>query len=163
MGGVVWDKQSKSIQLDATILYPEGMPLELVLCNDKGRKHETLFVTKTRPLHLEVMLHLAGFEKNQLFKIFVKNKVKEVPIEDFMSWKAKSKGSLLWKFNGSEFGENYIPDSAGEQIIIWSRNEGVMQVNRKDFTNLKTAVHANELKDFPNKSKVKIIIKRYVK
>ena len=58
LGGISYDKQSRKISLPAIVQYPREDDkrhpgeLELILCSNTGRTHETLFVTKARPLHL---------------------------------------------------------------------------------------------------------------
>lgn len=160
LGGIELNLLTKEISLDAKIKYPDGMPLEVILCQQKGRNHETLFITETRPLHLEILLHMAGYKKGDLLDMKVKGENRAVDLNDFLHWKKKSedKRPVMWKFTGSEFGKEYIPDNAGEQVIVWSRNEAVLEVDREEFTSLEIPVYAYEIKGFSQGSKVKIII-----
>ena len=164
LGGITWNQTDKTIEIPASVLYPNpGMPLEVLLCQKKGRVHETLFTTPSRPLHLEVLLHMAGFKVGDSLTIEVNSSTESKRIEDFLTWKDKDRSPLLWKFTGSEFGEVYIPDNAGEQIIIWSRNEAVMQIENADFTSLKTPLYSQNIKSYPKGMKVTLILKRFKK
>ena len=160
LGGIELNLITKEISLEAKIKYPDGMPLEVILCQSKGRNHETLFITETRPLHLEILLHMAGYKKGDLLDMKVKGNHKTVNVSHFLHWKKKDgdKQPVKWKFTGSEFGKEYIPDNAGEQMIIWSRNEAVLEVDREEFTSLEVPVYTYEMKGFSQGSKVKIII-----
>ena len=135
------------------------MPLESFLCQKKGRVHETLLLTETRPLHLEVLLHMAGFKPGSLFKMLIVSSEKTEPIEKFLSWKNKGTELVLWEFTGSEFAEQYIPDNTGEQIIIWGRHDAVLVVANEDFSSLKVPVYSESIKAYPKDTQVKLVLK----
>ena len=159
LGGITWNKKDNTISIPAKLKYPNpGMPLEVLLCQKKGRVHEALFLTQTRPLHLELLLHMAGFKVGSTFQLLVKSSDESRGVEDFITWKGKGANPLLWKFTGSEFAEQYIPDNAGEQIIIWSRNEAVLDVNNKDFSSLKVPLYTENIKSFPKDTQVNLVL-----
>ena len=70
LGKIVYNKKSRQIEIPATVSYPKvgdkrhPEELELILCSNTGRIHETLFVSDAQPLHLEMLLHIAGFKKS---------------------------------------------------------------------------------------------------
>lgn len=166
LGGIAWNRKDNTISIPAKLKYPNpGMPLEVLLCQRKGRAHETLFLTETRPLHLELLLHMAGFKVGSTFQLLVKSSGYSRAVEDFLTWKGKGTSPVLWKFTGSEFAEQYIPDNAGEQIIIWSRNEAVLDIDSKDFSSLKVPLYTENVKSFPKDTKVDLVlvVKHHIK
>lgn len=160
LGGIIWNRKNNTISIPAKLKSPNpGMPLEVLLCQKKGRVHETLFVSDTRPLHLEVLLHMADFKRGSLFEMTVEGSGGAKNIEEFLSWKGKGREAVLWKFTGSEFGKEYIPDNAGEHIIVWSRHEAVLSIANNDFSSLKVPLYTEDVKNFPEDSKVLLTMK----
>lgn len=159
LGGITWNRVDNTVSIPAKVRYSNpSMPLETLLCQTKGRVHETLFLTATRPLHLEVLLHMAGFRVGTKFQMTVKSSKESIALESFLRWKNKGSDLVLWKFTGSEFAEQYIPDNSGEQIIIWSRNEAVLEVENKDFSSLKVPLYSETVKSFPKDTQVDLVL-----
>jgi hypothetical protein len=143
LGGIRYDKSTRQIFIPASVQYPRAGDdrhpgeLELILCSTTGRTHETLFVTKTRPLHLEVLLHLVGYQKSSppsTFRVSVSiTNHAPIPIEKLIS---ASHGDTLpeqltWEFSGSDFGDLYPPDLTGDFLICWHAHDSVMRVQHE--------------------------------
>lgn len=140
LGGIVYDKDSGNIEIPAVVHYPkEGDDrhpgeLELILCSVSGRSHETLFTTDVRPLHLELLMHLAGYRKSPPASIFrVEVLIPDhypIPVESLI----RSAGSdplpdrLLWEFIGSDSKDPYLPDMTGDFLICWHAHESVLRI-----------------------------------
>lgn len=62
--GVRIDWKARTVEVDAEIALHEG-PLELLVCALNTREHESVFVTKARPMHIFQALGLVGFEQGR--------------------------------------------------------------------------------------------------
>ncbi len=141
LGGITFRKDSGEIVIPAVVNYPrEGderhpSELELILCNNEGRTHETLFTCDVRPLHLELLMHLAGYKKSgakSAFKVSVSIPNHEpIPVEELIQLRhnGESVEPLTWVFSGSEFGDFYQPDQTGDLLICWQVHDSVMSVD----------------------------------
>jgi hypothetical protein len=143
LGGIVRDKQSGIFSLPARVHFPdpgdERHPgeVELVLCTETGRAHETLFITEARPLHLELLLHLSGHVKGEAgchFRIDVlAADGTRVPVHSLL--RAKDGGAvpepLLWEFSGSVWKDVYSPDLSGDFAILWHAHDSVLRVSHE--------------------------------
>ena len=165
LGGVIWNKENNSIEIPAVTTSPSNDDyLELILCNQNGRNHETLLLTECRPLHLEIMLHFAGFQKEvkpSNFRLYVAVPGKEIPVENFLKGEStKLPESLLWTFTGSPYSaENYAPDLNGDHILLWNRHEAILQSNDEKIHSGLTKILINRDAIFPNGTKVRLILK----
>lgn len=138
LGGIVCDKTQRRFTLPARVRYPdpgdERHPgeLELLLCTEGGRTHETLFVTDARPLHLELLLHLAGHVKGKdRFRIDVlTSKGTGIPMDTLIRTKGGEtlERPLLWEFSGSDYNNLYTPDLSGDFAIFWHAHDSVLRV-----------------------------------
>lgn len=157
LGGIVHDKDTGKIEIPAIVCYPEEGDnrhpgeLELILCSVSGRSHETLFTTDVRPLHLELLMHLAGYGKSPPASTFRVEVViadhDAIPIESLI----RSTGNdplperLLWEFSGSEFKDPYQPDMTGDFLICWHAHDSVLRVRHEKISSgeikLKPAPH----------------------
>jgi hypothetical protein len=143
LGGIVCDKSQGRLSVSARVHYPdpgdERHPgeLELLLCTEGGRLHETLFVTDARPLHLELLLHLAGHAKEpqaSRFRIDVLTSEGErIPVESLIRAKGGEslQSPLLWEFSGSDFKDIYSPDLSGDFAIFWLAHDSVLRVTHE--------------------------------
>lgn len=143
LGGIVCDKSQGRFSLPARVRYPdpgdERHPgeLELLLCTEGGRTHETLFVTDARPLHLELLLHLAGRAKEpqaSRFRIDVLTSAGErIPVESLIHAKSGEtlESPLCWEFSGSDFKDIYSPDLSGDFVILWHAHDSVLRVDHE--------------------------------
>lgn len=141
LGGIRYDKKSRVIKIPAVVCYPkEGDKrhpgeLELILCSNTGRSHETLFVSKTQPLHLELLMHLAGFKKTSpvsLFRVDVSAPHQPpIPIEKLIRPAAGDKlpSPMIWEFSGGDFNDLYSPDLTGDFIICWHAHPSVLRIH----------------------------------
>lgn len=141
LGGISYYKKTREVVIMAEVNYPrkgdDRHPdeLELILCSDVGRTHETLFVTEARPLHLEILLHLAGFSKTiprTAFKVEISIPNHEpIAVEEMMVVKPEMMqvAPLRWEFSGGEFAQAYQPDMTGDLLICWQVHESVLSVN----------------------------------
>ncbi len=106
IGNVLIDKKKRSISFDAeaeitqTDQLEQVNSVEYVVVTNEGKIHETLFITKASPLHINIAFKLLGYRENKsLFREFVNNipteKYQTSPEED----KAKSYFSttVSWK------------------------------------------------------------------
>lgn len=159
LGGIRYDRGTRQIKIPAVVSYPKSGDtrhpgeLELILCSATGRTHETLFTTQTRPLHLEVLMHLAGFKKSQTASLFRLDVIiadqQPIPIEPLI----KAAGSdalpseMLWEFSGSDFKDIYSPDQTGDFIILWHAHDSVLRVHQEKIA-------TGEVKLLPNKHRL---------
>lgn len=124
--------------------------IEVILCTVRGRMHESLFVTEARPLHLEILLHLAGYSKSGNISKFqtqvVIPKKEPIPIEALVS--AKHNDSLpspmRWEFVGSPFDDIYQPDLTGDLIIGWHAHDSVLSSADEKIALNQTRLLANK-------------------
>lgn len=140
LGGIVCDRAQGRISVPARVEYPdpgdERHPgeVELLLCTIGGRLHETLFVTDARPLHLELLLHLAGHVKaspGSRFRIDVLTKNgTRIPIDSLVRALDGETFDrpLLWEFSGSDYNGLYSPDLSGDFAIFWHAHDAVLRV-----------------------------------
>lgn len=145
LGGIVCDKERGRISVPARVHYPnpgdERHPgeLELLLCTEGGRLHETLFVTNARPLHLELMMHLAGHAKGpqgKRFRIDALTKTgARIPVDSLIrAIGGESLDSpLLWEFSGSDYKDLYAPDLSGDFAIFWHAHDSVLRADHEDI------------------------------
>jgi len=139
LGGIVYHKETKRIEIPARVNYPvagdDRHPgeLELILCSEKGRTHETLFITECRPLHLELILHLAGYKSESGFRVQVSiPDHPAIPVENLILLENKTHPeSLIWEFSSNPFQPLYQPDQTGDFIICWHAHESVLIVNNQ--------------------------------
>ena len=143
LGGIRYDKKSRKISIPAVVQYPKAGDkrhpgeLELILCSESGRSHETLFMTNSRPLHLEILLHLAGFKKSSAVDHFRVDVVipnhTPIPIESLIQSTSAPPlpSKMLWEFSGSDFSDLYSPDQTGDFIILWHAHDSVLRSHHK--------------------------------
>ena len=143
LGGIVFDKLRGRITLPARVHYPDPGDarhpgeLELLLCTESGRSHETLFVTTARPLHLELLLHLTGHAKGpqgRRFRIEVLTQEGErIPVDSLIRVQGKEsvKFPLRWEFSGSDYNDTYAPDLSGDFAIFWHAHDAVLRVDHE--------------------------------
>jgi hypothetical protein len=138
LGGIRYDATGRTFRLPARVCYPdegdERHPgeLEVMLCTERGRVHETLFVTEVRPLHLELLLHLAGYRKgvSRFTARIVPASGEPVAVREMVrrmdgrEWT----GPVEWEFSGSGFDDLYAPDLSGDFAIFWHAHDSVLRV-----------------------------------
>lgn len=170
LGGIRYDYSSATIRLPAVVRYPdegdERHPgeLELLLCSEQGRMHETLFVSDLRPLHLELLLHLAGHRKGPGGSRFtirilppsgepvaVRELVRRM---DGRPWS----GPLEWEFSGSAFDELYAPDLSGDFAIFWHAHDSVLRIRDGEIASGELKLRARRHPALPNGSGVTLEI-----
>lgn len=140
LGGIIYDKKSRTITIPAEVHYPSEQDprypdeLELVLCSEKGRTHETLFISEAQPLHLELLMHLAGFAKEPVMSLFSLSislpDGESIPIEKLIAPLEKDElpAEMIWEFSGSDFNDFYSPDQTGDFIILWHAHPSVLRL-----------------------------------
>ena len=143
LGGIVHHKESGKIEIPVAVCFPKESDsrhpgeLELILCATTGRSHETLFTTDARPLHLELLMHLAGYRKSPPSSTFRVDVVipdhDPIPIESLIR---SADGDplperLLWEFSGGEFTDPYLPDMTGDFLICWHAHESVLRIRHE--------------------------------
>lgn len=138
--------------------------VELVLCTQKGRSHESLFVTEARPLHLEILLHLAGYTKEDVPSQFEVHVLipNHPPIEltDLLVSKTGETvpSPLLWEFSGSAFDGLYQPDLTGDLIICWHAHDSVLRVTDERIARNETRLLAKPHPELEPDMAVKIVL-----
>lgn len=140
LGGIIFDKEQGKISVPARVEFPDSGDerhpgeVELLLCTEGGRLHETLFVTNARPLHLELLMHLAGMAKGpqgNRFRIEVlANDGSRIPVESLVcaTGGESLESPLLWEFSGSDYKDLYAPDLSGDFAIFWHAHDSVLRV-----------------------------------
>lgn len=140
LGDLIHNHVTRHLSIPAKVEFPkpgdERHPgeVELLLCTEAGRLHETLFVTHARPLHLELLLHLAGYPRGSLFRIeAITADGTRIPVESLIRATGGDslKSPLLWKFSGSDYQDLYYPDLSGDFAIFWHAHDSVLQVNHE--------------------------------
>lgn len=166
LGAIRYDTASATFRLPARVRYPdegdERHPgeLEVLACGEQGRVHETLFVADVRPLHLELLLHLAGYRKGEgrfMVRavtssgdvIAVRELVRRL---DGREWP----GPIEWEFSGSEFGDPYAPDLSGDLAIFWHAHDSVLRVADEEIGSGQLKLRAIRHPDLPNGSPVTV-------
>jgi hypothetical protein len=142
LGGIMYDKANGRFSLPAQVEYPdpgdERHPgeVEMLLCTEGGRRHETLFVCKARPLHLELLMHLAGHAKGSRFRIEVlTNDGTRIPVDSLVRATGGEalESPLLWEFSGSGYRDLYSPDLSGDFAIFWHAHDSVLRVAHEEI------------------------------
>ena len=168
LGGVVWDKVGNFLELDAVVKFPHNDDyVELVLCNKYGRKHETLFLTEVRPLHLEIMMHFSSCRNEgepTKFNIFIALPGdKEIALESFIK-SENGKGiseTINFYFSGSPYSDDtYEPDVNGDHILFWQRHDAVLQCSDQEIKSGNRKILVNRDSLIPENTPVKLRLKR---
>lgn len=170
LGGVTYQKPERRIEISAVVSYPDTRDqrhpgeLELVLCSSAGRAHETLFVTSARPLHLELLLHLAGFSKNDPASLFRVHVVPPggapVAVESLIERVdgAPLPERLRWQFTGSGYDDLYSPDQTGDLLILWRAHDSVLSVDDEKIASGETKLKAKKNKRLPQGAQVTVVL-----
>lgn len=168
LGEIRYHKASGIIELPATVTYPKMDPdgkvheLEVVLCTDKGRLHETLLMTEARPLHLEILLHLVGSKKqeSQYRVAILLPGDKEITLESLLKTTTGEDlpVPMLFKFSGSTFNGNYRPDSTGDLIITWHAQDAVLQVVDEKIAQARTRLLVTKVPELEEGIKVHLAL-----
>lgn len=145
LGGIVHDRETGRFSLAAMVQYPdpgdERHPgeVELLLCTEGGRLHETLFVTDARPLHLELLMHLAGHvkgaEKTKFRIVALTQDGARIAVDSLVRTTGGEPldSPLLWEFCGSDFKDLYAPDLSGDLAIFWHAHDSVLRVAHEEI------------------------------
>lgn len=140
LGGIACDKAQGRFTIPARVGYPDPGDdrhpgeVELLLCSEAGRVHETLFVTDARPLHLELLLHLSGHSKGTNGSHFhidvITAEGARMPVDSLIraSDGEPLPSPLIWEFSGSDFNDLYPPDLSGDFAIFWHAHDSVLRV-----------------------------------
>ena len=139
LGEITFDKTRKCFSLPAQVSYPdpgdERHPgeVELLLCTEGGRRHETLFVSRARPLHLELLLHLAGYGKGPSGSRFRMDVITRdgarIAVHDLIRSSEPVDHPLVWEFSGSDYTDLYSPDLSGDIAIFWHAHDSVLRLS----------------------------------
>ena len=158
LGAIIYHKDSGNITIPATVDYPPAgdnrhpQELELILCSQLGRTHETLFTTLANPLHLEVILHLAGYKKppetSSKFHLQITSpsqpNLPAIPIRHLLqttTHQALPDKLLVWEFSGSDITRNlYSPEQTGDLIICWHVHDSVLRITDSQIASAETKI-----------------------
>jgi len=173
LGKVSFDKKSRRITLPAEVRYPqddkqgEEYPLELVLCSNRGRLHETIFLSDARPLHLELILHLNGFSKvgsgKKVAKFALSIEIPgapPIPLEELVMDKDGKplNGKIAWEFSGSSFADIYEPDHSGDFIICWHSHDSVLRIDHEEIASGRSILKAKRHLKLEEGMAVKLVL-----
>ena len=140
LGGITYDRKARHLRIPAKVEFPNSADdrhpgeVELLLCTTAGRLHETLFTAEVRPLHLELLLHLAGHAKGaepSRFRIDVlTGDGTRIPVDTLVrsSGGEPLESPLLWEFSGSDYRDLYSPDLSGDLAIFWHAHDSVLRI-----------------------------------
>ena len=121
LGEVTIDKAERSISFNATSEITAAL-VEYAIVNPQGKIHEALFVTKARPLHLNIAFKLLGFQENKsLFREFVN----DLPTENFQKATAEQKAKSYFSTTIS------WTDKKTKKKISYNLNELLMNAQTK--------------------------------
>lgn len=174
LGSIELNKKTREIKIPATLTYPEKdregntYPIELILCTEQGRIHETLFTTQARPLHLELLLHLNGCKKlaptiqnPTLFSLSIElPNAQRIPVEELLSTEKNKvlKNRMYWEFSGANYKNTYAPDYAGDMIITQHTQESVLRIKDANIAKGNTLLHAIQHSELEKNMKIKLIL-----
>ncbi len=97
LGEITINKKDRTIKLDAETEITAEL-VEYVLVTAEGKIHEALFITKARPIHLNIAFKLLGYKENKsLFREFVKN----MPTNNYQTATDEEKLKSLFSINVS--------------------------------------------------------------
>jgi len=64
VGKVTIDKKAQTLSFPASLGNPEAV-IEYLIVNQHGKTHETLFLTETQPLHINIAMKLLGYKPSK--------------------------------------------------------------------------------------------------
>lgn len=169
LGKITYLKNTRQIIIPAKVNYPNPGDtrhpgeLELILCTEEGRTHETLFTTTARPLHLELLLHLTGFIKNDhpsAFNISISlPNTPPIPINQLIATKSELlPKTLTWEFSGANFQDLYPPDQTGDLIICWHAHHSVLRTTDPNIASGQTKLIPKKHPALDQNTPVKLIL-----
>lgn len=170
LGSITYRKASRRFEIPARVSYPvEGDTrhpgeLEVVLCSNIGRIHETLFVTAARPLHLELLMHLNGYRKSSpqsKFRVTIRSEEGTIiPVEELIAAKENDPlpNPMIWSFAGSDFSDLYAPDQTGDFLICWHAHDSVLQIDDRGIASGETKLLAAPHDSLKQGSEVTVIL-----
>lgn len=178
MGGITLHTKTEEVSFSAKTEVIEDMPTEVLICTDRGRMHETIFITKTRPFHLQTLLHALGAEngaripnekfpkQGQFMRVHVqwndgKGKKIRKPIEYFLRDDANKKIEITprWVFVGSGLHKGaFIADWSGDVIVNYSVGDSIIDCGEEDISSLKRSLSSWFPKGMKSGTEVKIFI-----
>lgn len=181
MGEITLHAKTEEIAFPAYVEVVEDMPIEVLICTDNGRMHETIFISKARPFHLQTMMIALGLKNgarvvNEKFKkqgdhvkIEVEwksgDKVQRKPIEHFLideNNKTLDPAKPRWVFVGSGLHKgSFIADLTGDFAVNYTMADSIIDCSEDDIANMKTLLSSKFPKDMKSKTKVRIIISKW--
>ncbi len=178
MGGVTLHIKKEMLSFSAKTEVIEDMPTEVLVCTDRGRIHETIFVSEIRPFHFQTLLHALGAEngarvptekfpkQGDFLRVHVEwkmadGKTMREPIEYFMKDEAgkKLKVEPRWVFVGSGMHKgSFIADWSGDVIVNYSVADSIVDCAEEDISNLKRSLSSWFPKGMKSGTEVKILV-----
>lgn len=178
MGKVTLHSEEEQVSFMAKTELIEDMPIEVLVCTDRGRIHETIFITEARPFHIQTLLHAMGakngaripndkFSKQGDFiRIMVEwtdteGKTVRKPIEHFMTYDKNKKLDIKprWVFVGSGIHKGaFVADWSGDVAVNFASADSVIDCAQEDIANLKISLSSWFPPGMKSGDKVKIII-----
>ncbi|MEN9359781.1 MAG: hypothetical protein RL095_1316 [Verrucomicrobiota bacterium] len=127
LGGILWEPKTQKISFAAILSLPKAdpeqgietaMPLELICCTPAGRRYESLLVSEIRPLHLSLLLALAGFTPESLWQVEIANLDQTQPLTAFLP---EGRALGYWRFAPPAMSESgFPPDLSGDLLSLES-------------------------------------------
>lgn len=182
MGDITLHAQKEEISFPAYVEYVDDMPIEVLVCTDNGRMHETVFISKARPFHLQTLMIALGMKNgarvvNEKFKKqgdYVKievewksgDKIVRKPIEYFLlndtTKKKLDSSKPRWVFVGSGLHKgSFIADLTGDFAVNYTMADSIIDCSEDDIANMKTTLSSKFPEDMKPKTEVRVIISKW--
>lgn len=121
LGEITINKKDRSIKFDAEAEIITEL-IEYVLVTNQGKVHEALFITKARPIHLNIAFKLLGYKENKsLFREFVNN----FPTDKYQTATEEEKAKSLFITEVS-----WIDDKT-KKMVTYNLNDLIFNVRTK--------------------------------
>lgn len=138
LGNVTLDPKRKEISFEGYFKIVANDILEVLIATPAGRAHEALVVADIDPLHLQVLLYLAGYEngarkpgdkQGALFRIEAQPEGGgRRPIEEYIRHISRKGHEPIrdWVFVGSSFdGGDCLATREGNVALLWSYGQSI--------------------------------------
>ncbi len=125
LGGILWEPKAQKLSFTATLTVPkadpeqgveQAMPLEVICCTPAGRRYESLLVSEVRPLHLSLLLALAGFNPDSRWQVAIANLDQSQALSAFLP---KDQALASWSFSPPRMSASgFPPDVSGDLLSL---------------------------------------------
>jgi len=182
MGLVILHAQSEELSFPAYVEEVVDMPIEVLICTDRGRMHETIFTSKARPFHLQTMMIALGLQnggrvateahkkQGDHIKIEVEwktvDKVHRRPIEYFLvdenSGEPLKSELKRWVFVGSGMNKgSFVADLTGDFAVNYTMADSIIDCSEDEIAHMNKTLSSKFPEGMKSKQQVKIIISKW--